>query len=386
MPIRGPDWMPIDNLYTGHFWHHGWSIVDVSDPRNPHVERFIEGPRNTATLQVTLFGDTLITALEKILPGFGGDEDAPFEEGVLVWDISNPIDPRKLSHWRTGGTGTHRNLYAGGRYALLAANMAGFKGNIYIVLDIGDRENPREVGRWWVPGQKDGEAPTQRAEPEKLITSKKYGLQTFATCGCMGFCTRPGTDGVSLHGPPYPIGNTVYLPYGAAGLIVLDIKDVTRPEEIGRLSFSPPFHSSFGVHSALPIPERSIAFANSEDISYGQGPGHHASIIDISDPSDPWLLSVLPEPVPPPDAPHADFYTRGGWCGPHNINHNQYHPDVDKHGNLFYIAHFNAGLRIYDVSNKILPIEVGYFLPPEPHQRFGQMPQQDCLADRGRRR
>src|SRR5271165_1886074 len=61
MPIRGPDWMPIDNLYTGHFWHHGWSIVDVSDPRNPHVERFIEGPRNTATLQVTLFGDTLIT-------------------------------------------------------------------------------------------------------------------------------------------------------------------------------------------------------------------------------------------------------------------------------------------------------------------------------------
>jgi hypothetical protein len=102
-----------------------------AEPRNPHVERFIEGPRNTSTLQVTLFGDTVIRALEEILLGFGGDAGAPFEEGVLIWDLSNPVDPRKLGHLRTGGTGTHRNLYAGGRYAHLAANMAGFKGNIY---------------------------------------------------------------------------------------------------------------------------------------------------------------------------------------------------------------------------------------------------------------
>ena len=82
-------------LYTGHFWHHGWSIVDVSDPARPRVERFVEGPGNTATLQVTLFGDTMVTALEKILPGFGGDERAPFEEGVLIWDISDPLEPRR---------------------------------------------------------------------------------------------------------------------------------------------------------------------------------------------------------------------------------------------------------------------------------------------------
>lgn len=376
-------------LYTGHFWHHGWSIVDVSDPKNPHVERFIEGPKNTSTLQVTLFGDTMLTALEKILPGFGGHEDASFEEGVLIWDISDPLSPRKLSHWKTGGTGTHRNLYAGGRYAHLAANMAGFKGNIYVILDIADRENPREVGRWWVPGQKDGETLSLPRGSEKLITSKKYRLQTVATCGCIGFCARPGTDGISLHGPPYPIGNIVYVPYGAAGMIVLNISDPSEIKEIGRLNFSPPFHSPFGVHTALPIPERKIAFVNSEDISYGQGPAHHASIVDVSDPTDPWLLSVLPEPIPPPNAPYKDFYGRGGWCGPHNINHNQYHPDVEKQGDLFYIAHFNAGLRIYDVSNERLPIEVGYFIPPEPRRRFGQMPEgklvlqtEDVVVDR----
>jgi hypothetical protein len=79
----------------------------------------------------------------------------------------------------------------------------------------------------------------------------------------------------------------------------------------------------------------------------------------------------------------------GGWCGPHNINHNQYHPDVEQQGDLFYIAHFNAGLRIYDVSNERLPVEVGYFLPPEPRHRFGPMPEgslvlqtEDVVVDR----
>lgn len=143
------------------------------------------------------------------------------------------------------------------------------------------------------------------------------------------------------------------------------------------------------VHRSNPVPERGIAFATSEDVSYGQGPAHHASIIDISDPGDPWLLALFPEPVPPPEAPYKDFYTRGGWCGPHNVNHHQYHRDVEKQGDLFYIAHFNAGLRIYDVSNKRLPVEVGYFIPPEPKRRYGPMPQgalvcqtEDVVVDR----
>jgi hypothetical protein len=139
-------------LYTGHFWEPGWSIVDVTDPSAPQVARFISGPENTWTLQMDLHGDTMITALEKIFSNFGGD-DQPFEEGVLVWDIADPLEPRRLGHFHTGGTGTHRNLYAGGRYMHLAAGANGYSGNIYIMVNIEDRANPTEVGRWWVPGQ-----------------------------------------------------------------------------------------------------------------------------------------------------------------------------------------------------------------------------------------
>jgi hypothetical protein len=65
-------------LYTGHFWHSGWSIIDVTDPAAPHVVRFIPGPAHTWTLQMELSGNTMITALERPFPNFGGDPQQPF--------------------------------------------------------------------------------------------------------------------------------------------------------------------------------------------------------------------------------------------------------------------------------------------------------------------
>ncbi len=66
-------------LYTGHFWHSGWSIIDVTDPTQPKVVKFIAGPENTWTLQMELSGNTMITALEQIFPNFGGSNRKPFD-------------------------------------------------------------------------------------------------------------------------------------------------------------------------------------------------------------------------------------------------------------------------------------------------------------------
>ncbi|MGK8523646.1 LVIVD repeat-containing protein [Nocardia asteroides] len=349
-------------LYLGHFWEPGWSVVDVTDPAAAEVLTFlpVPGPKgNTIGNQVTLAEDLMLTGMEKVFPegAPGSDPGVPFNEGVLLWDISDPGRPVQLGQWRSGGTGTHRNLYSGGRYAHLSAAMPGFSGNIYVVLDVSNPVRPEIAGRWWVPGQESGGTASARHDSAHLH----------------GFCCGSGAH-VSLHGPPYPVGDLVYLPYGAAGMIVLDISDVSRPRQIGHLPFSPPFHEQFGVHGVVPVPDRKIALVNSENITYHQGPAHHASIVDISDPAKPYLLSLLPEPIPPENAPYEDFTTRGGWRGPHNYNHHQYHPDVRKIGNLVHLAHFNAGLRIYDISNVRLPREVGYFLPPEPVTRHGYLP------------
>jgi hypothetical protein len=378
-------------LYTGHFWHSGWSVVDVTRPTKPEVVNFLPGPPDTWTLQVDLAGDTMITALEKIFPNFGGRPDAPYDEGVLIWNLADPVKPRCQGQFKTRGTGTHRNGYQGGRYAHLAAGMAGYSGNIYVIVDLSDPTSPKEAGRWWVEGQHKAAGESFPPKRPAFFAEAVEAGSTRATAGCLcggGFCGSPGED-VSLHGPPYIVGELAYLPYGGAGLIVLDVSDVSRPKPVGRLGFSPPFHAQFGVHSVLPIPDRNIAFVNSEDTSYGKGPAHYAGIVDIADPAAPFLLSVFPEPIPSPGAAYADFSSRGGWCGPHNINHLQHNPDVQKQGDLFYIAHFNAGLRIYDVKNPRLPREVGHFLPPEPRKRYGPMPEgklvtqsEDVLVDR----
>jgi hypothetical protein len=338
-------------LYLGHFWHSGWSVVDVTDPSAAVVAAFLEGPANTATLQVDLAGTVMVTALEKILPGFGGDPDVPFEEGVVIWSLAEATRPEPLGTFRTGGTGTHRNGYPGGRYVHLAANMAGYSRNIYVIIDISDPSAPREVSRWWVPGQ------------------HLAGGET------------PSKDGVSLHGPPVPVGDLVYLPYGSAGVIVLDLSDIRSPRQVGELSFSPPFRSEFSVHSVVPHPERGLAYVNSEGATEHCGQGaDHVSVIDIHDPGDLRLISVFPRPEPPSEVPYADFCDRPGWSGPHNQSQLHHNPDVAPQGNLVYLTYFNAGLRVFDVSQPRLPREVAWFLPPDPARRFGPQPPSDLVV------
>jgi len=46
---------------------------------------------------------------------------------------------------------------------------------------------------------------------------------------------------------------------------------------------------------------------------------------------------------------------------------------------LIYLTYFNAGLRMYDISQPTAPREVGYFMPPDPKDRRGVLPK-DALT------
>ena len=147
-------------LYLGHLWTSGWSIVDVTDPTNPKVVKFIPWSNsNTMTGQMEIHENIMLTSLKRPVPGWGGNPEGPHDEGVLIWDISDPLNPKILSHWKTGTVdGTHRDWYPGGKYAYLSAGKKGFKGNILDILDISDPVHPKEVGHWALPGQ-EGEDP-----------------------------------------------------------------------------------------------------------------------------------------------------------------------------------------------------------------------------------
>src|SRR5271169_319305 len=68
--------------------------VEVTDPKDPKVVKEIEGPANTATDQMEIADGKMITALAKISPGWGGDPKKPFDEGVLIWDLKDPLNPQ----------------------------------------------------------------------------------------------------------------------------------------------------------------------------------------------------------------------------------------------------------------------------------------------------
>ena len=225
-----------------------------------------------------------------------------------------------------------------------------------MIVDISDPVNPKEVARWSAPGQ-------QVAAGEKP------------------------EDGMQLHGPAIIEGNRAYLDYRAAGMFILDISDITKPRQVGHLDFTGPFDGGIAVHSILPI-EAAIWSGSIQRPSpkiAAKASDTHSSTFRITRPR---LLSIMPVPAPPPGAKYRDFCEKGARFGPHNINHLQHHPDVQKQDSLMYLTYFNAGLRVYDISNPRLPKEAGYFIPPDPVKRYGPVPDklieqtEDVLVDR----
>ena len=253
-------------MYLSHLWHYGWSIVDVTDPRDPKLVKFISGASNTWNIQVTLHDNLMLTALQKSVPAWGGDPSKPQDEGVLIWDIANPEDPKQLAHWKTGASGTHRNSYPGGKYAYLAAAMPGFSSQILVILDVSDPRQPKEAGRWWMPGQKLGEP-------------KGEGPEGF-------------------HGPANisPDGKMAALGYSPA-VVNLDISDAANPKLIGKLTFSPPFlaAASQSLHTVLPLWDRNILFAASEASAERCNEAlNFAGLVDNRNPARPRLMSLVP--------------------------------------------------------------------------------------------
>ena len=76
-------------------------------------------------------------------------------------------------------------------------------------------------------------------------------------------------------------------------------------------------------------------------------------------------MSQFPLPEPAKGAPYTDFCDKGGRFGPHNTSQEIHNPAIEQPGKLIDVAWFNAGLRIFDISDPRLPKEVGSFMPPE---------------------
>lgn len=376
-------------LYLAHLFHSGWSIVDVTDPTSPTLERFVPGPDNTTTKQIQVADGKMITALERpksdwgVVGGERFDPSKPHKAGVAIWDLSvDPTDPQLESEYLIGGRGTHRNFYTGGEYVYLCASPAGLEPhmndssidpvkNYYLsVLDVSDASEPVEVGEWKLPGQ----------DPDDGVTPET----TY------------------FHGPAYVEGDRAYLSYGRVGMVVLDVADPTDPELIYTMGFGPSLGSYNGTHSVVPIPDTTLAAVNSEAVSeesplHREGdPCQYTFLVDISDERPPAfegrthrgprIISAMPMPTPEPGLGYSNYHEKPGWFGPHNQHHPRDEADRLQSSEFLFVTYFNAGLRVFDISDPLAPHEAGYYVPTTPDELIGSrrsdgMQFEDVLVD-----
>jgi hypothetical protein len=331
-------------------------VIDVTDPRNPKKIREIEVSRTLDMGQVSLHGDLLITNLARPLTvydtthpiNFTSDfqPDPPLatknhDEGIVLWDVSAPANPKQISKFEVSGFGTHRNSYPGGKYAYLSASMAGYRGMSLVIVDVSDPAHPKFVSQWAQFGQRRGEE-----REDKLVPSFH------------------GPASVSPDGKMLTMG---YHPY----VVNLDISDIAHPKLIGRTQVIPPFANNVtqSVHTVLPYWDRKLLYVSGEPKAANcKEPLPLQGMMDNSDPAHPELISIFPVPRPPKNSPWKDFCEKPGRFGPHNVSTEIHNPDVEKPGDLIHVAYFNAGLRVYDIHDARLPTETGWFLPPEPSE------------------
>ncbi len=313
-------------LFVGHVdGKAGTSILDVSDPAHPEMVNQIFCPPSIHSHKVQIAGDILLVNYEQYPRRAAAAERVGFQ----ILDISSPINPREIGFFETGGQGVHRLWYTGGDIVYFSAQPEGYNERMLMIVNISDPTQPEEIGRWWYPGMWSGDGET----PPWAKNEQAYGVHH-----------------------PVVHGERAYCGFWGGGLLILDISDLSAPAVVSHTPWQPGEGGS--THTALPLPERNLLVVTDESTAHNcQESPRRVRLFDITNEKEPRLLSMFPEP-------EGDFCKRGGRFGPHNIHENR--PGSFISDQTIFVAYFNAGLRVVDISQAEDPREIAYYIPPTP--------------------
>jgi hypothetical protein len=361
--------------YVGHMFSKGFSVIDVRDPKSARAVDYLAAPPNTWNIHLQTHDDLLLVihAKDMFAAAEFSDEKAYYKgqlgqvvgtaekkssernwiAGMAVYDISKPASPRPIGFMPVEGGGIHRIWYTGGRWAYASALLDGFTDYIFITIDMSDPVKPCEAGRWWIPGM-----------------NTAAGETTY----------WPGTNRFGLHHAIIS-GDTAYAAWRDAGMVVLDVSDRAGPKLIAHRDGAPPFGG--GTHNCLPLPDRDLLVVLDEAVLDHQEDGvKNIWLMDNRDGAKPAIVSSVPQPA------DADYKSKGGHFGPHNLHENR--PGSFVSSDLIFTTWQNAGVRVFDIHDASKPKEVGAFVPPAPARMMDHRPNRarviqsaDVFVDQG---
>jgi hypothetical protein len=330
------------------------SAVDVSDPRKPALITQTELPHaRMRSNSLDLVGDLLVVAYQTSAVGL---TPAGFE----IFDVADPAAPKPVAFFDASGPasrGVHHLWWVDGEYVHLSGGAADFvprnprDDQCYRIVDVRDVTRPREVGRWWLPGTREGE--TEPAPPR-----------------------HPGIDsGYRAHNtnvyPQRP--DRAYVGYLDGGAVVLDIADKAHPRPIMRWDYQPPFPGF--CHTVLPLFSRQLLVVSDESVREAARDWPKLVwIVDVREEAKPVPIATCPLP------PLQTFAGRGGRFGAHNLHENR--PGAWLSEDVVVGTFFNGGVRAFDIRDPFRPRELAWFVPPAPRKSpAGAIQINDVMVD-----
>ena len=318
-----------------------FTAVDVSDPRAPRMIVQTDLPHaRVRSNSLDIVGDTMIVAYQT-------QEVGMKPAGFDVFDIANPDAPRLISHFDASGPhsrGVHAVWFVDGEYVHMGSGAADFTpthpldDQCYRIVDVRDRSRPREVGRWWYPGTRVGDAapPPQRLEPRFDLGFRAHNTNVF---------------------PERP--DRAYVGYIDGGAVILDIADKTNPTLVSLWRYSPPFNGM--CHTVLPLFSRELLVVADECIlDDGADWPKLVRVVDARVETNLVPISTFPQGA------YEAFAHRGGRSGSHNLHENLPVPGSFRSDTLIVGSFFNQGVRAYDLTDPFQPREVAYYVPGAP--------------------
>lgn len=287
------------------------AVVEVRDPAHPVVVS------QTAWLPGEVKDVAVTDTWACLADGTGG---------LRILDIADPAVPVAVGSYETNGYVFQ--VTPMGKYAYIADD------NGLVMMDLADPAAPKKLDRY-----SPGSSTCARAAAGVVVGDHAYVVYrntlaildlTSAPPSIIGEY-RHGSSAapICMHGIAV-LGNYVYATTDKGGILILDVGDPTRPQELARYELKDP------DSGPIPFSAEAIAIA-----------GQHAyvsfrtaiRVLDLADPTAP--VEVGTYQVPQSDGVFAVQAL-----------------DIAISGNYAYLACGEAGLIILDITNPAAPVEV----------------------------
>ncbi|HEU5209447.1 MAG TPA: choice-of-anchor B family protein [Longimicrobiales bacterium] len=284
----------------------GTSFVDISNPTRPVFVGFLprtEGSPTAVWRDIKVYRDHAYIVA-----------DASGEHGVQVFDLARlrgasapqTFTPDTTYHGIASAHNIVINEATGFAYAVGASSGGESCGGGLHMIDIRDPKNPSFAGCF--------------ADPQTGRAATGYSHD--AVC-----VTYAGPDSDYT-------GREICFGSNETALSIADVTDKDSPKALSRASYPNVAYS----HQAWPSEDHRYLFMNDElDELQGNVKQTRTLVWDITDLEDPQLVAEFAGTT---EASDHNLYVRG---------------------NLMYQSHYQAGLRIVDISNPTEPREIGYF-------------------------